>query len=131
MFLVNENKDGSTHITWQEQFVTLTTAGLCSLLSSYTPLGRICSSHGDLFMFKNTLRRLLILCLCTCCSLCTCLSDSWLVANSEMQQGPMVLPQSCLPPAFCLGRNFNQRISFIREVSKYKRKGRQSNRTKQ
>ena len=81
--------------------------------------------------FKNMLCHLLILCLCTCCSLCTCLSDSQLVANSEMEQHPMVLPRSCPPSAFCLWKNFNQRISFIREVRKYKSKGRQSNRIKQ
>ena len=71
---------------------------------------------------KNLLRHLLILCLCTRCPLCTGLSDSWSVANSKTEQHPPVLARPCPAPAFCPWRVFNQRISFIREVKKYKSK---------
>ena len=41
------------------------------------------------------------------------------------------LPTPCLPPAFCLWKTVSQSISLIREVRKYRSKGKLSNRTKQ
>ena len=56
--------------------------------------------------------------------------------RDEMQWDPMVLPPpppalpSCSLPAFCLRKNFSQRVRLIREVRKCRSKEKQSNRTK-
>ena len=44
--------------------------------------------------------------------------------KKETEQNPMVLPRGPCPlPASCLWKNFSQRISLIREVRKYRNKG--------
>ena len=50
--------------------------------------------------------------------------------QDEMEQDPMGLPLlPCPQPAFCLWKNFSQRISVIRGVGKYRSKGKQSKKT--
>ena len=57
------------------------------------------------------------------------LSPSSKYITLEKEQDPLVLPPPCPQPAFCLCKNFSQRISLIREVRKCRNKGKQSNKT--
>ena len=54
----------------------------------------------------------------------------WRYCGIETKQDPMVLIPLCLQSAFCLWKNFSQRISLNREVRKCRNKGKQSNKTK-
>ena len=51
--------------------------------------------------------------------------------GTDMAQDTMVLaPPPCPQPAFCLWKNFSQRVSLIKEVKKCRKKGKPSKETK-
>ena len=69
-----------------------------------------------------------ILCFSTTCSLRSSISRANLLVQnpsfpSGMEQDPMAIaPPPCPQPAFCVWKNFSQRISLIREVRKQKQR---------
>lgn len=76
MFIVNENKNGSTNVT---QHTQLFYPPFLPFSSGYLPL----QPRGLAHCSKDILGHFIILHLCTCCSFCTCHSNPSLTANSS------------------------------------------------